>query len=143
MAANFSISIFCLVSMLLLLAESHAEIDVATIETPAPAPVIQPSKNLTTFLDSLLVLNSCSDFVSVFLSFSMAPPKAVFNHKIALHVARTDARTHNTRSRACSSAKSAVPNACVCHLEPTATSRSALATTTGKPKGEDPNAPEC
>ncbi|XP_020210228.1 gibberellin-regulated protein 13 [Cajanus cajan] len=48
MATNLSISIFCLVSMLLLLVESHTEIDAATIETPAPAPapapVKQPSK---------------------------------------------------------------------------------------------------
>ncbi|KAL2326028.1 hypothetical protein Fmac_025086 [Flemingia macrophylla] len=111
MATNMSISIFCVVLMfLLLLAESHVEIDVAAIETPAPAPVIQPSKNDGTSEGSL-------------------QPQ--------------DARTHITRSHACSSVKSAVPNACVCHLEPTATRRSALATTTGKPKGEDPNAPDC
>ncbi|TKY53408.1 hypothetical protein E2542_SST24938 [Spatholobus suberectus] len=93
---------------------------------------------------------------------SMTPLKAVFNHKvkfdvkikmvhvdscmkfqIAVLVAQTDARTHNTRSRVCFSAKSVVPNACVCHLELMATRRSARATTTGRPKGEDPNAPEC
>ena len=58
------------------------------------------------------------------------------------HVAQVGAQRHNTRSRACSSAKSAVPSAYVCLLGLMATSRFALATTTGRPKGEDPNAPE-
>ncbi|TKY53415.1 hypothetical protein E2542_SST24945 [Spatholobus suberectus] len=73
----------------------------------------------------------------------MVQVDACMKLQIAVLVARTDARTHSTRSRVCSSAKSAVPNACVCHLELTATRRSARATTTGRPKGEDPNAPEC
>ncbi|RDX97205.1 hypothetical protein CR513_20044, partial [Mucuna pruriens] len=76
------------------------------------------------------------------MSFSMASRKAVFNHKNVGHVAQLDAQTHNTRNPACSSAKSAVPSACVCLLELMATSRFALATTNGRPKGEDPNAPE-
>ena len=58
------------------------------------------------------------------------------------HVAPLDAQTHNTRNRACSSAKSAVPSAYVCLLELMATSKFALATTTGRPKGEGQNAPE-
>lgn len=58
------------------------------------------------------------------------------------HAAQIDAQIHNTRNRACSSAISAVPSACVCLLDFMATSRSALATTTGKPKGEDPNVPK-
>ncbi|KAG4927818.1 hypothetical protein JHK82_053511 [Glycine max] len=73
---------------------------------------------------------------------SMASPKAVLNHKNVGHVAPLDAQTHNTRNRACSSAKSAVPSAYVCLLELMATSKFALATTTGRPKGEGQNAPE-
>ncbi|KHN14931.1 hypothetical protein glysoja_024051 [Glycine soja] len=72
----------------------------------------------------------------------MASPKAVLNHKNVGHVAPLDAQTHNTRNRACSSAKSAVPSAYVCLLELMATSKFALATTTGRPKGEGQNAPE-
>ncbi|KAG5080691.1 hypothetical protein JHK86_004756 [Glycine max] len=63
--------------------------------------------------------------------------------QIAVHVARRDAPKHTTRSRVCSSAINVVPNACVCHLELMVTRRSAHATTTGRPKGEDPNALEC
>lgn len=58
------------------------------------------------------------------------------------HVAQLDVQIHNTRNRVCFSARSAVPSACVCLLELMATSRFALATTTGRPKEEDPNAPE-
>ncbi|KAL9319165.1 hypothetical protein ACSQ67_015682 [Phaseolus vulgaris] len=57
-------------------------------------------------------------------------------------VVRIDAQTHSTRSHVCSSARSVVRNACVCLLEPMATRRCAPATTTGRPKGEDPNALE-
>jgi len=60
--------------------------------------------------------------------------------QIVVLVVRIDAQTHSTRSRACSSAKSVVRNVCVCPLEPMATRRYAPATTTGRPKGEDPNA---
>ena len=62
--------------------------------------------------------------------------------QIAVHVAPKDAQIRNTRSRAYSFAKSAVPNACVCLQELMATRRFALAITTGRPKGEGPNAPE-
>lgn len=56
------------------------------------------------------------------------------------HDALIDAQTHNTRSHAYSFATSVVPSVCVCLLAIMATSRFALATTTGRPKGEDPNA---
>ena len=62
--------------------------------------------------------------------------------QIALHVAKKDAQRRITRSHAYSSARSAVPNACVCLQELMATRRFALAITTGRPKGEGPNAPE-
>ncbi|GAV69370.1 hypothetical protein CFOL_v3_12871 [Cephalotus follicularis] len=51
-----------------------------------------------------------------------------------------DVQIHNTRSHACSFAKSAVPSACVCLQELMATSKFALATMTGRPREEDPNA---
>ncbi|KAH1114444.1 hypothetical protein J1N35_007822 [Gossypium stocksii] len=51
-----------------------------------------------------------------------------------------DVQTRNTRSHACSSARSAAPSACVCRQAPTETSKSALATTIGRPREEDPSA---
>lgn len=59
-----------------------------------------------------------------------------------VHVAEVDVQIRNTRNRVCFSARSVVRSACVCLLELMATSRFALATTTGRPKEEDPNAPE-
>ncbi|KAI8031567.1 Protein RSI-1 [Camellia lanceoleosa] len=50
------------------------------------------------------------------------------------------ARRHRTRSRACSSASSAAPNACVCRRGLMATNKHALATTTGRPNKAVPNA---
>ncbi|KAG6580964.1 hypothetical protein SDJN03_20966, partial [Cucurbita argyrosperma subsp. sororia] len=47
---------------------------------------------------------------------------------------------HNTTNHACSSAKSAAGSACVCPLATTETKPCALATTTGRPRKEDPNA---
>ncbi|KAF1880992.1 hypothetical protein Lal_00023022 [Lupinus albus] len=58
------------------------------------------------------------------------------------HVAHRDAQKHSTRSHACSSAKSVVPSVYVFLLELMATSKFVLAITTGRPKEEDPNAPE-
>jgi len=58
------------------------------------------------------------------------------------HAAQVDVQIRNTRNRVCFSARSAVPSACVCLLELMATSRFALATITGRPKEEDPNAPK-
>jgi len=46
----------------------------------------------------------------------------------------------NTRSHVCSSATNAVPSACVFPQALMATSSSAPATTTGRPRGEAPNA---
>ncbi|KAK7300693.1 hypothetical protein RJT34_11541 [Clitoria ternatea] len=46
----------------------------------------------------------------------------------------------HTRSHACFSARSVVPNASVFLLVPMATSKSALATTAGRQRKEDPNA---
>ncbi|KAF8403587.1 hypothetical protein HHK36_011691 [Tetracentron sinense] len=51
-----------------------------------------------------------------------------------------DAQRQLTRSHACSSAKSVAPSACVCLRAHTETSSLALATITGRPRGEDPNA---
>ena len=56
--------------------------------------------------------------------------------------AQRGVQRHNTRSHACSSAKSAVPNACVSLQELMATSKSALVIITGRPKEEDPSALE-
>ncbi|XP_022640737.1 uncharacterized protein LOC106771576 isoform X2 [Vigna radiata var. radiata] len=73
---------------------------------------------------------------------SMGVLKAVFNHKIVVLVVRRDVQRHSTRNHVCSSARSVVPSVCVFLLEPMATRRYAPATTTGRPKGEDPNALE-
>ncbi|KAK7278946.1 hypothetical protein RJT34_23987 [Clitoria ternatea] len=105
----------CLVAMLLL--ETHAKIVDTTIEVPAPQPSSSISSNLPT-----------------------AQLKAVFNQKSAVHAVKRDARKHITRSRVCSSAKSVVLNACVFLLELMVTRRFAPAMTTGRPKGEGPNA---
>ncbi|KAJ1385180.1 hypothetical protein SESBI_41872 [Sesbania bispinosa] len=110
MARKLSISMFCMVAMLLFL-ESHAETGVTTTEAPAP----QPSNNTTN-----LPTHGTTEG-------SLQP---------------ADAQIHNTRNHACSSAISVVPNACVYLLELMETSRSAHAITIGRPKGEDPNAPE-
>ncbi|CAL5365072.1 unnamed protein product [Camellia sinensis] len=59
---------------------------------------------------------------------------------IASQDAHTGARRHRTRSRACSSASSAAPNACVCRRGLMATNKHALATTTGRPNKAVPNA---
>ncbi|KAK7344977.1 hypothetical protein VNO77_15293 [Canavalia gladiata] len=69
-------------------------------------------------------------------------PNANNSFKNAVLVAQTDAPAHTTRSHACSSARSAVPNACVCLLELMETKRCARAITTGRPKEEAPNAHE-
>ncbi|KAJ1385181.1 hypothetical protein SESBI_41873 [Sesbania bispinosa] len=53
-----------------------------------------------------------------------------------------DVQRHITRNHACSSAISAVLNACVCLLELMETKMFAHAITTGRPKEEDPNALE-
>lgn len=57
-----------------------------------------------------------------------------------VHVAHKDAQKQRSRSHACSSVKSAVPSACVSLQELMGTRNSALATTIGRPREEDPNA---
>ncbi|XVE72222.1 hypothetical protein DITRI_Ditri11bG0022300 [Diplodiscus trichospermus] len=57
--------------------------------------------------------------------------------EIANQDAHIDAQQHRTRSHACSSVSSAVPNAFASLLELMATSKSALATTIGRPRKED------
>jgi len=54
--------------------------------------------------------------------------------------AQGGAQGHNTRSPASSSATSAVQPACVCPQVSMATRESALVTTTGRPREEDPSA---
>ncbi|XWS43091.1 hypothetical protein CRYUN_Cryun16bG0072000 [Craigia yunnanensis] len=66
--------------------------------------------------------------------------KAAFIHKNVGLAALQDAQRHNTRSHACSSAISAASSACVCHRELMETIKSALATTIGRPREEDPSA---
>lgn len=56
--------------------------------------------------------------------------------------AATGAQKQHTRSHACSSARNAVQSVCVCQLAPMATSKPALATITGRPRGVDLNALE-
>ncbi|KAF7121314.1 hypothetical protein RHSIM_Rhsim13G0216800 [Rhododendron simsii] len=72
----------------------------------------------------------------------MELPKAASDLKSAEGSARVGAQRRRTRSHACSSARSVVLNACVCLREPMETSRFALATITGRPREEDPNALE-
>ncbi|GER46040.1 cytotoxic and regulatory T-cell molecule [Striga asiatica] len=56
--------------------------------------------------------------------------------------AEIDAQRHRSRSHACFFARNAAQSVCVCHLARTVTSKFALATTTGRPKGVDQNALE-
>ena len=56
--------------------------------------------------------------------------------------ARGDVARHNTTSHACSSARNAATSAFVFLLASMATKLCALATITGRPREEDPNAPE-
>ena len=58
----------------------------------------------------------------------------------AMDNAQGDVQRHNTTSHACSSARNAAGNASVSRQASMATSRSALATTTGRPKGVAPSA---
>lgn len=60
--------------------------------------------------------------------------------QIANQDAPIDAQQHRTRSHACSSVLSAVPNASASLLEFMATSKFALATTIGRPRKDDPSA---
>ncbi|KAL0342855.1 UNVERIFIED_CONTAM: hypothetical protein Scaly_1948100 [Sesamum calycinum] len=53
-----------------------------------------------------------------------------------------DAQRPHLRSRACSFARNAAPSVCVCPPARTAISKSALATTTGRPRGVALNAHE-
>lgn len=55
-------------------------------------------------------------------------------------VVRLGARKQLTRNPACSSARNAAPSACAFLQEHTETSNSAPATTTGRPREEDPSA---
>lgn len=57
----------------------------------------------------------------------------------AHHNARGGAEKHSTTRRACFSVRSAVGNACACLLGIMATKLCALATTTGRPRKEDPS----
>ncbi|GLT57637.1 hypothetical protein SLA2020_305950 [Shorea laevis] len=68
-------------------------------------------------------------------------PAAVnFNLQIANRNVHTVAQRLRTRSLACSSASSAVPNASAFLQALMVTGRSALATTTGRPRKENPSA---
>ncbi|XVF58272.1 hypothetical protein PTKIN_Ptkin07bG0051700 [Pterospermum kingtungense] len=58
----------------------------------------------------------------------------------AHHSARGGAARPNTISLACSSVRNAAANACVCPLDIMETKLCALATTTGRPRKEDPSA---
>ncbi|BAT96319.1 hypothetical protein VIGAN_08323700 [Vigna angularis var. angularis] len=150
MPTNLTILLFCLLPMLLLFKETHAKTVVAATTTdsptpaPAPAPAQEPQPNKVTKQPCFyFFLLSCVDFVPVFLfSHSMGALKAVFNHKNVVLVVRRDVQRHSTRNLVCSSARSVVPNVCVFPLEPMATRKYVPATTTGRPKGEDPNALE-
>ncbi|KAJ0042671.1 hypothetical protein Pint_18580 [Pistacia integerrima] len=78
----------------------------------------------------------------MWLRFMVVVIIITLNHQIATQSVSIDAQQHHTRSHACSSAKSAATNAFACLLVFTATSKFALATTTGRPRKEDPNALE-
>ncbi|RRT40010.1 hypothetical protein BHE74_00056512, partial [Ensete ventricosum] len=56
--------------------------------------------------------------------------------------ARGGAPRRSTTSHACSSARSVAPSASACHRVSMATKENAPATTTGRPREEDPNAHE-
>ena len=60
----------------------------------------------------------------------------------AHHSAQGGAARPNTTSLACSSARNAAASACVCPQVSMGTRLCALATTTGRPRKEDPNALE-
>ncbi|KAK9271479.1 hypothetical protein L1049_001838 [Liquidambar formosana] len=73
----------------------------------------------------------------------LRPPVVLgFVPQIANQGALIVARRHPTKSHACSSASNAAPSASVFLQALMATSKCALATTTGRPKKEDPNALE-
>ncbi|WVY98842.1 hypothetical protein V8G54_030993 [Vigna mungo] len=147
MPRNLTILLFCLLPMLLLFMETHAKNVIApTTQSPAPAPAqAHQSKKVTKQPCFFFCFFHCHVLILSFvflISHSMGALKAVFNHKIVVLVVRRDVQRHSTRNHVCSSARSVVPNVCVFPLEPTATRKYAPATTTGRPKGEDPNALE-
>ena len=62
------------------------------------------------------------------------------NEQNARHNAQGDVARHNTINHACFSVKSAVPSVCVYPLASMGIRQFAPATTTGRPRREDPNA---
>lgn len=62
------------------------------------------------------------------------------NEQNAHHNARGDVARRSTTNHACFSVKSAVPSACVYPLATMGIRQCALATTTGRPRREDPSA---
>ncbi|KAK3036632.1 hypothetical protein RJ639_030201 [Escallonia herrerae] len=66
--------------------------------------------------------------------------ESVCNDQNAHRSAREGAAGPSITSPACSSARSVAPSACASHQASTGTKVPALATTTGRPRKEDPNA---
>ncbi|KAF7146350.1 hypothetical protein RHSIM_Rhsim04G0108900 [Rhododendron simsii] len=109
------------------------------IATESPTPQPQPTGNLPM---AAFILKGCIKKGMFYFRYWSKTGQASLDHMSAGHNARRDARKRRTRSRACSSAKNAAPCACAYPQEPTATSSFALATITGRPREEDPNALE-
>ncbi|KAL8240349.1 hypothetical protein R6Q59_013704 [Mikania micrantha] len=70
------------------------------------------------------------------------PGRTGFVQKIVNPDVHTDALQHHTRSHACSSVKSVVPNACACHQVFMGTNTSVPATTTGRLRKANPSVPD-
>ncbi|KAK8556866.1 hypothetical protein V6N12_003257 [Hibiscus sabdariffa] len=89
-------------------------------------------------------------FFLVLIAISMLQTMAMASHghgghhydQNAHHSAQGGVGRHSTISHACSSVRNAARNACVCPLGIMGTKLFALATTTGRPRKDDPNALE-
>ncbi|XWS30827.1 hypothetical protein CRYUN_Cryun23aG0024200 [Craigia yunnanensis] len=121
MAASRS-SLFLLFSMLLLITLSN---------------VAEVCAELKLYYE-LISFTFCFIFFLIFACRLMVVLSFVL--QIANQDALIDAQQHRTRSHACSFVSSAVPNAYASLLELMETSKSALATTIGRPRKEDPSA---
>ncbi|KAH7511793.1 hypothetical protein FEM48_Zijuj12G0020300 [Ziziphus jujuba var. spinosa] len=92
----------------------------------------------------LLLLISENQLLQATITEAPTPqPQQSSNHSMSvLRNAPQDVQRRSTGSHVCSSAKSVVQNVCVCLRGLMGTNNSALAITTGRPKGEAPSVPK-
>ncbi|CAB4278334.1 unnamed protein product [Prunus armeniaca] len=141
MAFKLSIFMLCVAALMLVLLQAN---QASTVETSA----LQQQENYQpygTTQGSLRPQGIQGKFgrvgTEMVLSYSVLNRPLPSSLMSADRGALLGARPQRTRSLVCFSAKSVVQSACVFLLEHMETSKFALATTTGRPREEDQNAP--